>query len=153
MNLSLTHCYSTKKDPAPADFINRFESVGTELQAHHPQGTAQSSNYLSLVLSIGLSRPAALFVVEGPDGALARAAAFQGSVRTRSGVIGLYDAAPDPEGGHAAELLMEAAVEWAVAHDLEELFAPVDVNTWFKYRAMLYPKEGCLLYTSDAADE
>ncbi|GIT51154.1 MAG: hypothetical protein Ct9H300mP15_13670 [Gemmatimonadota bacterium] len=63
-------------------------------------------------------------------------------MRTRSGVIGLYDAAPDPEGGHAAELLMEAAVEWAVAHDLEELFAPVDVNTWFKYRAMLYPKEG-----------
>ena len=142
MNLSLTHCYSTKKDPAPADFINRFESVGTELQAHHPQGTAQSSNYLSLVLSIGLSRPAALFVVEGPDGALARAAAFQGSVRTGSGVIGLYDAAPDPEGGHAAELLMEAAVEWAVAHDLEELFAPVDVNTWFKYRAMLRPEEG-----------
>ena len=141
MNLSLTHCYSTEKDPAPANFIDRFESIGTELQAHHPHGTVQSSSYLSLVLSVGLSRPAALFVVEGPDGALARAGAFQGSVSTRSGVIGLYDAAPDPEGGHAAQLLMEAVIEWAVAHDLEELFAPVDVNTWFKYRTMLHPKE------------
>mgnify|MGYP003310190783 CR=1 FL=1 len=95
MNLSLTHCYSTEKDPAPANFIDRFESVGTELQAHHPHGTVHSSSYLSLVLSVGLSRPAALFVVEGPDGALARAGAFQGAGRTRSGVIGLYDAAPD----------------------------------------------------------
>lgn len=141
MNLSLTHCYSTEEDPAPADFIDRFESVGSKLQALRPQGNVQPSSYLSLVLSIGLSRPAALLIVEGPDGALARAGVFQGPASKRSGVIGLYETAPDPEGGHAAKLLMEGVMKWAVANDLEEIFAPVDVNTWFKYRVMLYPEE------------
>lgn len=142
MNLSLFSCYSTQQDPAPDEFVERFKSAGIELQANWPEGSFRSTSYLSLVLSIGLSRPAGLFVVKGPDGVLARAGVFQGSVRKRSGVIGLYDAAPQQGAGYAAELIIEAAMQWATAHDLEELFAPVDVNTWFEYRAMLSPKEG-----------
>jgi len=141
VNFSLIRCESTEAVPVRADFITRFDAVGTEIRAHHPRVSVQPSSYLSLVLSVGFSRPAALFIVEGPDGAVARAGIFQGSARTRSGVIGLYEAAPDPDGSRAAELLMEAATEWAVAHDIEEIFAPVDVNTWFNYRIMVQRNE------------
>ena len=141
MTLSLIRCYSTVTEPASPDFIDQFYSVGAKIQAHRPKAVTQSSGYLGLVMSLGLSRPAALFIVEGPDGPVARAGVFQRSSAPRSGVIGLYETMPDPEGAKAARLVLGGAMEWASDHDLDEVFAPVDVNTWFKYRVMLYPEK------------
>ncbi len=134
MSLTVARWASTPGIVPPTDFLARFERTGAALRRAWAPDRRESSAYLATVLRVGLRSSALLLVVEGPDGDVARAAAFRGGRLQRVGMLGLYEAEGGPLGDAATEEIVAAVLGWAAEQGMEELYAPVDVNTWFTYR-------------------
>ena len=134
MSLVLTRWSTLPDDRARAAFLERFEQCASELREGPHREHAPSSAYTARVLQIALRRPAELFVVWENGSVVARAADVRCTIRAGSGVLGLYEAETGRRGDLATKMILDAAITWAASLGLEELFAPVDVNTWFSYR-------------------
>jgi GNAT superfamily N-acetyltransferase len=120
-------------------------------------GSGPSPVYAGTVLDVAETRPSELLLAvdraAGGDGDPG-----QGSGRVPGGVLGrvlisacagrsaaalgLFEAVSGAAGDGAATRLISAALEWAREHRLTEVYAPMDVNSWFSYRAPLPPEDG-----------
>jgi GNAT superfamily N-acetyltransferase len=108
---------------------------GERFQSHAP-----SPKYAELILRLAAERPMDMLLAKDGGTTTGRAllaAAAGGKVAT----IGLVELAAGDAGVAAAREIVSAANEWAELNGLEELIAPVDVNTWFTYR-FLRPSSG-----------
>ena len=142
MNLTLTRWSTLPDETARAAFLDRFEKCASELRVDFHREQAPSSAYTARVLQLALQRPAELFVAWEDDTVVARAAGVCSTVRDGAGALALYEAATGRKGDLGTEMILDAAIPWAASQGLEELFAPVDVNTWFSYRFQIPSSEG-----------
>ena len=117
-----------------ADFLDRFEAVGTSIQATYAEAALTPRSYLDLLLALTTERPVEFMLVEHEGVDIARAAVFATHAPAGTGALGLYEAQPGSAGDEATASIIHAAVGWAGRHDLRRLYAPVDANTWFRYR-------------------
>jgi ribosomal protein S18 acetylase RimI-like enzyme len=104
---------------------------GERFLAHAP-----SPKYAELILRLAKERPMEMLLAKDGERTTGRAlvtAAMNGKAAT----IGLVELAAGDAGESAAREIVAAAGEWAEANGLEELIAPVDINTWFTYRFLL----------------
>jgi len=134
MTLTLTRWSTLPDDMARATFVDRFQSCASDLSVEPHSGPATSSGYTAKVLRLAFQRPAELFVVWEDGTVVARAAGIPCTERAGAGVLGLYEAASGRSGDLATEMILDAAIQWAASQGFDELFAPVDLNTWFSYR-------------------
>ncbi len=142
MSLVLTRWSTLPDDTARATFLERFEQCASELRVGPHREHAPSSAYTARVLQLALQRPAELFLAWERDTVVARAAGVRSRVRDGAGVLGLYEAAVGRKGDLGTKMILDAAIPWAASQGIEELFAPVDVNTWFSYRFPVPPADG-----------
>ncbi|HEX2719025.1 MAG TPA: GNAT family N-acetyltransferase [Gemmatimonadaceae bacterium] len=125
---------------AAGDERDRFLERFTAAPSAAPAGIQPSPHYVRAVLSIALRRPAELLLAVDGDRAVGRALVATSLARPATAGMGLLlvDSADVMPIGDA---LIGAATDWARANSCVELFAPLDVNTWFSYR-FLVPPEG-----------
>lgn len=142
MSETMIRWTSTPGATAPDGFLKRFDRCGDTIQLEYSAPRVSSQAYTAAVLQMALRRPAELMIVGGSDRDLARAAAFRCASPARVGTLGLYEAVGGPAGDAATETIVNAALEWAEEQGLDELFAPVDANTWFNYRFVLPGRDG-----------
>lgn len=142
MSLVLTRWSTLPDDTARAAFLERFGQCASELRVGPHREHAPSAAYTARVLQLALQRPADLFLAWEGDTVVARAAAVCSTGREGAGVLGLYEAASGRQGDLGTKMILDAAIPWAASQGIEELSAPVDVNTWFSYRFPVPPTSG-----------
>lgn len=103
---------------------------------------APTAGYVSNALRAALGRPAELFLAWDGDALVARTACVCGHNNGHAGALGLYEAVEGRPGDVATAMILETSIEWAASQGIEEVFAPVDVNTWFSYRFPVPPEAG-----------
>lgn len=126
---------------ARASFLERFKRCGHALRPDPCRQYTPGEEYTDLVLRLAVAGPSELVVAERRGRDVARAAVMRCSTREGTGVVGLYEAAEGREGDLATERILEVALEWAADEGIQELFAPVDANTWFSYRFAVPSKD------------
>jgi ribosomal protein S18 acetylase RimI-like enzyme len=135
--MELVRWSDVRHDAAQTSFLERFRRAGAGLRVGSFAKSARSSQYTDLVLSLATGRPSDLLIVHDGSRDVARAIVMRHALDETVGVMGLYEAAEGPDGDSATACLVEAGLEWAGAHGVSELYAPVDGNTWFSYRFSL----------------
>lgn len=152
MSLVLTRWSTLPDDTARAAFLERFERCASELRVGPHREHAPSPAYTARVLQLALQRPAELFLAQRDDTVVARAAGVCSTGRDGAGVLGLYEAALGRQGDLGTKMILDAAIPWAASQGIEELSAPVDVNTWFSYRFPVPPTSGECTGTETGTD-
>ena len=133
-------------------FIDRFINAGSDLRGRAHVSPGASPAYARLVLSLAAARRSELLLVLEGDTIVARALIAESLAHAGAAALGLFEAkgeAIDVAGG----MVIGAAVNWARANALSEIFAPLDVNTWLSYRLLVHadPLQGPDLYSWEPA--
>lgn len=142
MSMTLIRWSALSSEAERTDFLERFAHCAEDLRTAPYREHAPSVDYTTAVLRLALLRPSELLLATDHDEVLVRAAVMQCAARDQSGVLGLYEAAPGPEGDAATQVILDMALSWASSQGMQELFAPVDLNTWFSYRFLVPPEPG-----------
>jgi GNAT superfamily N-acetyltransferase len=134
MSVKISTWTATNGAAPPADFLERFQHVGAAMQATYAAEALTPPSYIAMLLRAAAERPVELTIVSAGGRDVARAGSFVSTAHEGVGLIGLYEAEAGRTGDEATELLVERAVIWAAGQRLRLLYAPVDANTWFRYR-------------------
>jgi GNAT superfamily N-acetyltransferase len=122
-----------------ARFLRQFADSAPCLRAGALAERAPSRAYTETVLEVALRRPAELFLAVAGERVVGRAAVVASYATPAAAALGLFEVHLGATRDGAARLLIDAACEWARERDYEDVFAPVDVNTWFSYRFLVPP--------------
>lgn len=106
---------------------------GGRTPAHLP-----SAKYTEVILRLASARPSELLLAKAGE-ITGRALVTPVNGRPAA-AIGLVELAVGQAGADAARAIVDTASEWAEHNGLDELIAPVDINTWFTYRFLLAPE-------------
>jgi len=115
------------------------ESAGP-LRANRFGAHTPTVRYTELILRLAAARPFELLLAKNGD--VKGRALVSAVTGRRAAAIGLVELAAGEDGTGAARAIAESATEWAESNGLDELIAPVDLNTWFNYRFLLPPAPG-----------
>lgn len=144
---------SAAGDPASRRlFADRFSAAAAELWSGEHGQHPPSAAYTQLVLSLAAPRRSELFMVLDGDSVVARALIAESLAHSGASALGLFEAGLDRI-DRAGEVIIDAALKWARANALPEIFAPLDVNTWLSYRFPVHEKKpaGPPLYSWEPA--
>lgn len=134
MTIEILRLSGAEGEAARAHLIDRFAAEAP------PTSRAPSVAYTRAVLAIALQRPAELLLVVKDGRVVGRALVAASLSRPSASALGLFEVDGGPKGAAAGDSLIDAATRWALANGRAELFAPIDLNTWFSYRFLLPPE-------------
>ncbi|MEK7401539.1 MAG: GNAT family N-acetyltransferase [Gemmatimonadota bacterium] len=117
-----------------------FIASAAALRGDRAAAQAPSAKYTELILRLASARPHELLMAR--DGDVTGRALVSAATGRAAAAVGLVELAVGEAGANAARAIVDAATEWAEQAGLDELIAPVDVNTWFSYRFLLPPAPG-----------
>jgi len=117
-----------------------FVDCAPQLRGARAAEHAPTEKYTRLILRLASARANELFVAR--DGGITGRAIVTSALNSTVAAVGLVELAPGEAGVAAARAITEAADKWAAEHGLEELIAPVDINSWFTYRFLLPASPG-----------
>jgi hypothetical protein len=137
MTLTLVRMSDLPPGEARARFTWRFSECGARLRAGEWARHAPSPAYTQAVLELARARPHDLLMVLGGDWVVGRAAVVSSRGVPSAAVLGLFEVDLAAPADAATRLLLDATDQWARANGIPQVFAPVDVNTWFCYRFSL----------------
>lgn len=100
---------------------------------------AASSSYVQMIIDVALARESELFLAWEADQIVGRAAIVAAADDRRTASLGLFEIEVDRTAHPAGRFLIDEACQWAFARGLPEVYAPVDVNSWFNYRFLVPP--------------
>lgn len=132
--------HSTSTAAQGPERIDAFLAAGALRDPAWASATS-TDGYARLILGLAASRPHALLLAGDGNQPAARALVAQSLGADRAAVIGLFEMASDAAGSAAAAEVIAQAAAWAAEQEIDALYAPVDLNTWFDYRFLL-PAEG-----------
>ena len=117
-------------------FLERF--IGTRADDERSPSIA----YVRMVVDVALTRNAELFLAFDAGEPVGRAAIVAAADGRGTASLGLFEIAIGRHTTHrTGRRLIDTACEWARGRGLTEVYAPVDINSWFNYR-FLVPPEG-----------
>ena len=137
MTIDILRFSTTDGEGARARFIDRFADASLAGEAG---GRQPSAAYTRAVLSIALRRSAELLLAVEGERVVGRALVATSFGQPNAAGMGLFSADPANVASIGGALI-DAGTDWARASGCAELFAPIDLNTWFSYRFLL-PLEG-----------
>ncbi len=127
-------------DPKDEAFINAFIELRDMIRA--PEFTVVSpSNAQTRGLVVwGLSHEAAFWLVKDSAGkVVARICARVSPHIKNHGTMGMFEIdLKSPVRDEAFQLILHAAQSWLSKHNVKEIAAPIDMNTWFSYRFSVF---------------
>jgi GNAT superfamily N-acetyltransferase len=140
VTLALARLNDVPRGDDRALFLRRLIECGARLRADEWAPHAPSVAYTEAVLGLARARPHELLLALDDERVVGRAAVVASYALPAAAALGLFEVDLASSADAAACLLLDAASEWARANGLREVFAPVDVNTWFSYRFLLPPR-------------
>jgi GNAT superfamily N-acetyltransferase len=140
MTLRLVRMSGLPPGEARARFTWRFSECGARLRTGEWARHAPSPAYTEAVLELARARPHELLMVLSGEWVVGRAAVVSSCGAPSAAALGLFEVDLAAPADAATRLLLDAADEWARANGFLQIFAPVDVNTWFSYRFSLTPR-------------
>ncbi|GAC1479160.1 MAG: hypothetical protein NVS1B4_23520 [Gemmatimonadaceae bacterium] len=123
-------------------FLRTFITCAPRLREPEWAPYAPSIPYTELVLTLMRQVPHELMLIRSGGEVVGRSAvcALRGTVGAAG--IGLFESAPGSGRDVVSGALVDASCRWAHASALTEVFAPIDMNSWFSYRFLLPPPAG-----------
>ena len=132
-------CSRLSDVPAPdrEGWVEEFIGAGLRIRAGETAHAVPSRPYTELVLRLAGSRPSEMLLVrDGPE-ILGRALVAASLGKPGAAVLGLVEIHLGDREGSVSQVLIDAASTWAASAGHAEIFAPIDINTWFTYRFMV----------------
>jgi GNAT superfamily N-acetyltransferase/ribosomal protein S18 acetylase RimI-like enzyme len=134
---------SEAEDPVSREqFLERFNASASSLRESAYAPFAPKQTYSALLLNLARERPFDAFLAEAEGRVAGRAAVWSLTAKPGAAGIGLFESAPGAERDDASAMLIDAASSWATDRGYTEIFAPIDLNTWFSHRFLLPPPDG-----------
>ena len=134
---------SEAEDPVSREqFLERFSESASSLREFVYAPFAPKQAYSTLMLTLARERPFEAFLAETGGRVAGRAAVWSLAAKPGAAGIGLFESAPGAERDDVSATLIDAASSWATDRGYTEIFAPIDLNTWFSYRFLLPPSDG-----------
>lgn len=128
------------KDGSDESFISSFVKLRSEVRTPEFSVVNPSDAQTTGLIHWGLQNNAAFWLVKNAAGKiLARACARVSPQLEKHGTIGMFEIdLKAPEKGDTFELLLTTAEGWLRSHNVKEIAAPIDMNTWFNYRFSVF---------------
>lgn len=139
MTIELLSCIGIERGSDDPHLLDRFASSAAPLRGAWFAGRAPSSAYAAVVLSIARCRRAQAYLAVERGQVVGRTLVATSPGRTGAATLGLFEVDLARDGHAVADLLIDAGQQWARGSGCTELFAPIDLNTWFTYRFLLPP--------------
>ena len=134
---------SEAEDPVSREqFLERFNASASSLRESVYAPFAPKQTYSALLLNLARERPFDAFLAEAEGRVAGRAAVWSLTAKPGAAGIGLFESAPGAEREDVSTMLIDAASSWATDRGYTEIFAPIDLNTWFSHRFLLPPPDG-----------
>jgi hypothetical protein len=127
-------------DAERADFwLQFFVECAPELREAEFAPFAPSAQYTRLVLKLMPVAACELFLLLEEGRVRGRAAVSALKATPGAAGISLFECGPGVNRDANTGMLIDAACRWANDHGCPEIYAPVDLNSWFSYRFLLPP--------------
>jgi GNAT acetyltransferase-like protein len=134
---------SEAQNPASREqFLERFSASASSLRESVYSPFAPKQTYSALLLSLSRGRAFDAFLAEADGRVASCAAVWALAAKSGAAAIGLFESAGGAQCDDVSATLIDAASAWATDRGYREIFAPIDLNTWFSYRFLLPPSDG-----------
>ena len=134
MTLTIGTLADVRGDEARARWLHAFVGAPSALRSGAHAAHAPGEAYSGLVLRLASQRPHQLVVAADGDRLRGRLLIAASHATASSAALGLFEVAPGPDALEIARQMVREAEAWATEHGRAEIYAPVDLNSWFSYR-------------------